>query len=148
METQMTQEMYLKWGYIVALCIVFVSVYRDIRQHRINIYLFIEGIFLAVVTRVMTDAPLKEGVVGCIPGILFLICGYMTRHAIGYGDGWMFMIIGMCLGIQESVLVLSICLILIAIYGLFMMVVRKKTRKTAVAVMPWLFFSLLIGCLM
>lgn len=148
METQMTQEMYLKWGYIVALCIVFVSVYRDIRQHRINIYLLIAGSFLAVVTRVMTDAPLKEGVVGCIPGILFLICGYMTRHAIGYGDGWMFMIIGMCLGIQESVLVLSICLILIAIYGLFMMVVRKKTRKTAVAVMPWLFFSLLIGCLM
>ena len=96
----------------------------------------------------MTDAPLKEGVVGCIPGILFLICGYMTRHAIGYGDGWMFMIIGMCLGIRESVLVLSICLIFIAIYGLFMMVVRKKTRKTAVAVMPWLFFSLLIGCLM
>ena len=125
METQMTQEMYLKWGYIVALCIVFVSVYRDIRQHRINIYLLIAGSFLAVVTRVMTDAPLKEGV-----------------------DGWMFMIIGMCLGIRESVLVLSICLIFIAIYGLFMMVVRKKTRKTAVAVMPWLFFSLLIGCLM
>ena len=117
-------------------------------ENRINIYLLIAGSLLAVVTRVMTDAPLKEGVVGCIPGILFLICGYMTRHAIGYGDGWMFMIIGMCLGIRESVLVLSICLIFIAIYGLFMMVVRKKTRKTAVAVMPWLFFSLLIGCLM
>lgn len=148
METQMMQEMYLKWGYIVALCIVFVSVYRDIRQHRINIYLLIAGSLLAVFTRVLADAPLKEGIVGCIPGILFIICGYMTRHAIGYGDGWMFMIIGMCLGIRESVLVLSICLIFIAIYGLFMMVVRKKSRKTAVAVMPWLFFSLLIGCLM
>ena len=148
METQMTQEMYLKWGYIVALCIVFVSVYRDIRQHRINIYLLIAGSLLAVFTRVLADAPLKEGIVGCIPGILFIICGYMTRHAIGYGDGWMFMIIGMCLGIREIVLVLSICLIFIAIYGLFMMVVRKKSRKTAVAVMPWLFFALLIGCWM
>ena len=148
METQMTQEMYLKWGYIVALCIVFVSVYRDIRQHRINIYLLIAGSLFAVFIRVLADVPLKEGIVGCIPGILFLICGYMTHHAIGYGDGWMFMIIGMCLGIRESVLVLSICLIFIAIYGLFMMVVRKKARKTAVAVMPWLFFSLLIGCLM
>lgn len=133
-------------GYIVALIIVCISVWRDMIHHQISLYLLVGGSIAAVVMRIMTEASFKEGIVGCIPGMIFLICGYVTRHAVGYGDGWMFMIIGMCLGIKESVMVLSVCLIMIAVYGLFIMIIRKKTRKTAVAVMPWLLCALLVCC--
>ena len=144
---QFEMETYLKWAYIVAGCIVFTAIFRDIMQRRISIYLLAVGSLLSVLLRIVLEAPLKEGIAGCIPGMIFLICGYISRRAIGYGDGWMFMITGMCIGIREIILVLSICLVLIAVYGLFAIVIRKKSRKTAVAVMPWLFFSLLIGSL-
>ncbi|MDE6202863.1 MAG: A24 family peptidase [Lachnospiraceae bacterium] len=86
---------------------------------------------------------------GAVSGIIFFMAYVVSRHAIGMGDVKLFAVIGMCLGIKTTYLVMIVSLILSAIYGGCMVLGKKKNMKDEIAFGPFAaagtFLVLLIG---
>ncbi len=74
---------------------------------------------------------------GLVSGLIFFMAYVISRHAIGMGDVKLFAVIGMCLGIKTTYLVMIVSLILSAIYGGCMVMGKKKSMKDEIAFGPF-----------
>ncbi len=80
-------------------------------------------------------------ILALLPGAICLLIGYVTRQAVGYGDGILLCALGMLYSLEE---VLDICIIasLIAgIVGLVLLVVFKKKGSYQIPFVPFLFLG-------
>lgn len=76
---------------------------------------------------------------------LFLILSVMTSGEIGLGDGWILLALGLMLYTTEYIRMLSISLILTAVYGGFLLVAAGKSRKTEIPLVPFLLLGYVGG---
>lgn len=76
-------------------------------------------------------------------GFFILLCAYVSRESIGYGDGLIMIITGILLGGYENLELLLLALFLSSIFGLAMIIIGKQ-RKVGLPFVPFLFVSLLI----
>lgn len=93
---------------------------------------------------------LLRGLIGLLPGVLFLLLGKLTRESVGYGDGYMICIIGMYLGLKKTVVLVFIALFLISISSILLLLLRKVNRKSELPFVPALlaaFFMQNMMCL-
>lgn len=74
---------------------------------------------------------------GIISGIIFFMAYVISRHAIGMGDVKLFAVIGMCLGFKTTYLVMVVSLLLSALYGGGMVLLKKKSMKDEIAFGPF-----------
>jgi leader peptidase (prepilin peptidase)/N-methyltransferase len=73
-----------------------------------------------------------------IPGLVVLFLAWLTRETIGYGDGWVLLILGCFLPLVDIV---NLCMIAITIAGLvalFLILVLRKGRKAQMPFVPFL----------
>ena len=93
---------------------------EDIRQRKITvtITLFsgILGIFLHILFQ---NRSIYEMMFGAVPGMFILALGYVTEGKIGMGDGAVFMLTGLYLGIWENLILMLLTFFLAGIWGLF-----------------------------
>ncbi len=86
---------------------------------------------------------------GAVSGVIFFAAYILSRHAVGMGDVKLFAVIGMCLGVKTTYLVMVLSLILSALYGGVMVLRKKKGMKDEIAFGPFIaagtFIILLIG---
>lgn len=74
---------------------------------------------------------------GMVSGMIFFMAYVISRHAIGMGDVKLFAVIGMCLGFKTTYLVMVVSLILSALYGGGMVLMKKKSMKDEIAFGPF-----------
>lgn len=74
---------------------------------------------------------------GCI-GAAFLFVGWITKEAIGYGDGLGIMIIGILLGWKKMFCVVFTAFLLSGICGIWKLVVLKESRDKTMPFYPFL----------
>ena len=73
-----------------------------------------------------------------LPGGAALLFAWMTRESIGYGDALVILCMG-CFLPTEEILNLGMCALTLAgIWALFLLLVRKKNRKTQIPFVPFL----------
>jgi len=86
---------------------------------------------------------------GAISGAVFFVAYVLSRHAIGMGDVKLFAVIGLCLGFRTTYLVMIMSLVFSALYGVGMVLRKKKGMKDEIAFGPFIaagtFITLLIG---
>lgn len=86
---------------------------------------------------------------GLVSGLIFFMAYVVSRHAIGMGDVKLFAVIGMCLGVKTTYLVMIVSLILSAVYGGCMVLRKKKSMKDEISFGPFAaagtFLIMLIG---
>lgn len=73
-----------------------------------------------------------------LPGCVMLLLAWFTRESIGYGDGFVVLCLGCFLDVWE---VLNICMAALTLSGLaalFLLLVKKKNRKTQMPFVPFL----------
>lgn len=75
---------------------------------------------------------------GAVSGIIFFAAYVLSRHAIGMGDVKLFAVIGMCLGLSATYMVMVVSLILSALYGGFMVLRKKISMKDEIAFGPFI----------
>ncbi len=78
-----------------------------------------------------------------LPGIFLLLLGKITKQAIGYGDGLVVLVVGIYLGLTETVYVVIAALFLSSFWGAFHMLRNKTNRKSELPWIPFLFAAVL-----
>lgn len=70
-------------------------------------------------------------------GIILLVIAKISRQSIGYGDGIVFLVLGMWIGIWNSIVLLLFALIGSSIVSLFLILVIKKKKTYKIAFIPF-----------
>lgn len=115
---------------------------EDIRQRKITvtITLFsgILGIFLHILFQ---NRSIYEMMFGAVPGMFILALGYVTEGKIGMGDGAVFMLTGLYLGIWENLILVLLTFFLAGIWGLFLFTAGRKKKTECMPLIPFLFLG-------
>lgn len=109
------------------------------------------GIIVAVVLRLC--GTIEEGsafmaVLSVIPGVMLWMISFVTREKVGYGDGWMLIMIGLFVGMWRCFLILLIGLISESFIVLVLLAVQRISRDRRIPFAPFLLFGMgVILCL-
>ena len=86
---------------------------------------------------------------GAMVGAIFVMISKLTKEAIGYGDSFAIIILGIYLGIWGLLEVLVSAFLVLGVIGLFTFVLQKKRGNWSLPFFPFLtvgyLFSVLIG---
>lgn len=77
-----------------------------------------------------------------LPGVIFWIISFMTREKVGYGDGWVLMMIGLFVGGTRCFLILMLSLMMESVILLLLLAFRKIRRDAEVPFVPFLLLGL------
>lgn len=110
---------------------------EDIRHKRIRIiYPVIWGCAGCVLH--MAGGQFLPVLIGCLPGLALLGISWVTRGAVGMGDGVIVMVMGIFTGFWSSLLFLFWALAAAAVIGCGMMISGKWGRKKQIPFVPFL----------
>lgn len=113
----------------------------DVRTRKINT---IVCILFGGIGLFMFDVRNSKSVLSVAGGILtgacLMVLSYLTREAVGMGDGWVVAAVGIWAGGEKTLAALMGALFLAAGFGIVRMVLRKADGKTEMAFVP--FFTL------
>lgn len=82
-------------------------------------------------------ALISQSCLGTLVGVSLLVFSWFSRESIGFGDGWLFVITGVFLGIWENFVLLFGSLILVGIFAVTCLVLKKIERNDRVALAPF-----------
>lgn len=81
---------------------------------------------------------------GLIPGGFILIIAYLTGK-IGYGDGWLLLIVGLVLGYRSSIILFLSSLFLISAMSITLILVKKAKKEMELPYIPFLAAATLVN---
>lgn len=83
-----------------------------------------------------------------LPGIIFWMLSLITGEKVGYGDGWMLVMIGLFMGLWRCFLILLTGLVSESLVVLFLLAFRKISRDRQIPFAPFLLFGMgVVVCL-
>ena len=131
------------------LCtVVFLAMnsWLDIRRREISLLLTVVyagcGIIYSILQgRKIQDVLIPAGI------ILFLAAGLISRGAIGAGDCWILLALGALLDTETYIRMLCIGFFLAAFWSGILLVIRRKSRKTEIPLVPFLLAGYIGGIL-
>ena len=115
---------------VIALFILLTSSFADVRRHEISLFWAgaggIAGIF-ALCMESGKDTPLPASI---LPGICFLLFSFLSRGAVGAGDGLVLIALAGCLPVTD-ILIIAFCgLFLASVYAGFMLLGGSGSRRS------------------
>lgn len=121
---------------VVLLVLIFESVadikFRSISAIRLLIY-FVAALSANFIFGYQTMISMIGGIV---VGIIVLVYGFFTHEGIGYGDGILFVCLGVALGASENLRLLFFSLVAISVTGGIYAIVGKKNIKVQIPFVP------------
>ena len=107
---------------------------KRIRLAVVNIFAILGIVFHIIYERITWLDMLG----GAAVGVLLLIIGYFSKEKIGYGDGLLFMATGIYLGFWNNLVLLWLSTSLAGIYGLILMLFKKRKRDSEIPLVPFM----------
>lgn len=77
-----------------------------------------------------------------VPGAVFFALSFVTREKVGYGDGWILLMIGLFLGLLPCFFVLLFGLLLESVVALALLVFKKAKRDKEIPFSPFLLLGM------
>ena len=115
---------------VIALFILSANSFTDVRRHEISPILTAAGGIAGIVIWRMEsgqDTPLPASI---LPGICFLLVSFLSRGAVGAGDGLVLIALAGCLPVTD-ILIIAFCgLFLASVYAGFMLLGGSGSRRS------------------
>lgn len=124
----------------LAVCAVFDGLYRQIPL--IVVWL---GMLTAVCLQIygaMGETGLPAAAVSLLPGAGFFLLSFLSGEKVGYGDGWVLLMIGLFLGVYRCFLILLIGLLAESAVAIVLLAFRKIQRDKEIPFSPFLLLGL------
>lgn len=127
--------------------IVFLGIngWKDWKKREISLLLTAIYGCIGFFTSVAAGRPVEDYLVPAGLGILFLVTGLATDGALGLGDGWLLISLALMLDTGEYIKILFGGMLLAAATGAVLLVICKKSRKTEIPFVPFLFLAYVGG---
>lgn len=126
--------------FFLAVCAVF-----DGLQKKIPLAAVWLGILTALCLRAggfMGEVSLLSVAFSMVPGAVFFLLGFVTREKVGYGDGWVLLMIGLFLDLPRCFLILLAALLIESATALILLVLRKIQRDREIPFCPFLLLGM------
>ncbi len=116
--------------------------YLDMKNKELPVKFFVAfGMAGILYNKIYHYQSIASMVLGVCTGCIFLIIGWITKEAIGYGDGLGVLVLGIMEGAKGILPVLFAAFCLSGVYGLWRMFVMKGTREDTIPFFPFLFIG-------
>ena len=132
------------------LCtVVFLAMnsWLDIRRREISLLLTVVYAGCGIICSILQGRKIQDVLIPAGIGILFLAAGLISRGAIGAGDCWILLALGALLDTETYIRMLCIGLFLAAFWSGILLVIRRKSRKTEIPLVPFLLAGYIGGIL-
>ncbi len=126
--------------FFLAVCAVF-----DGLQKQIPLAAVWLGILTAVCLRaggVMGEVSPISTALSLVPGAVFFLLGLVTGEKVGYGDGWVLLMIGVFLDFPRCFLILLAGLLIESAVALVLLVFKKSKRDKEIPFCPFLLLGM------
>ena len=124
------------WFVLILLAVASVI---DWRKREIPItLLFIMSAGITIFAIYCKDITIWYRLAGGALGIMLFVVSTVTKEAIGYGDSWLILLLGVQLGILRVLQLLFAASLLAVIFAVFYLWVRKWNRKSTLPFVPFL----------
>ncbi|MCI5640976.1 MAG: prepilin peptidase [Lachnospiraceae bacterium] len=128
------------------LCVALgISSVVDIHRKEIPVVvLFIAAIWISVVLYLQGELQYGRMLgVFAIWGI-FTMISLLTKGRLGVGDGMLFALVGLAMGIQSNIAIIMLCFLFAFVLAVGMIALRKATRQTQMPLAPLVFVSTIV----
>ncbi len=98
-------------------------------------------IVIAVLRFTVVDISLWDTAAGIAIGGLFFLISRFTREAIGYGDSWLILILGIFTGGRRLLLVVFVAMFAISTFAIAAAIKSGWNRKKTIPFVPFLFLA-------
>ena len=115
----------------------------DINKKELPGKMLVGGVIAAFIYGIWNDRGAGL-LLGCIPGVLLLLMGFLTKEKVGYGDGIMVLVLGLWLKWPESVLVYFIAQFGVLFWAVALLWLKKAPRELKIPFAPFLTAALFI----
>ena len=132
------------------LCtVVFLAMnsWLDIRRREISLLLTVVYAGCGIIYSILQGRKIQDVLIPAGIGILFLEAGLISRGAIGAGDCWILLALGALLDTETYIRMLCIGFFLAAFWSGILLVIRRKSRKTEIPLVPFLLAGYIGGIL-
>lgn len=116
----------------------------DCMYRQIPIWVTVAGGSIGVCVSIMNGRPWIEVGMGLLPGVICLLIGWITREAIGYGDGFLLCAMGMYLSLEAIVMIIMLASIFAGIVGLILIILRRVKKRDLLPFVPFLLVATII----
>lgn len=124
----------------LAVCAVF-----DSLQKQIPLAVVWLGMLAAVCLRAngfMGENGMVSAALSLIPGAGFFLLSFLTREKVGYGDGWVLLMIGLFSDFSRCFLILLIGLFLESAVAVVLLALKKIQRDKEIPFSPFLLLGM------
>lgn len=124
---------------VIGCCYLFILSIQDIRRNMVSgLFLAAGGLAATIVQIIFRSQAVEHTVGGFIIGFIFMGISWITKEALGYGDSFLIMIIGIYIGIWNLISVLLISFLFAAAYSMGSLVRHRFCRKKVLPFIPFL----------
>lgn len=122
-------------GLVIAMLAI--ETISDVRKHTVSgIRIIVFMVIGIVLNCIMKYQSVWSVVGGIVVGMTLLGYSLITKGGIGFGDGLVFICLGVYLGLSENLKLLFFSLLAAAVFGGVYALIRKKSIKTHIPFMP------------
>ena len=116
----------------------------DCRYRQIPISVTVIGGFVGLIFSMLEKRAPTDVFMGLLPGIVCLFIGWITREAVGYGDGFLLCAMGMYLSVEGIVAIIMGASFFAGILGMILIIFRKKKGTDQLPFVPFLLVAAVI----
>lgn len=129
----------MQYEYIAAIIFILIGTIFDIKKKEIPILLIVIFGIVSIALAVRVENQNWQMVLfSLIPGATMLALSLCTRESIGYGDGFVVLVLGVLLGISKCLSCVFLGFFLSSVYSLLLLVFKKVNGKSRFPYMPFL----------
>lgn len=124
----------------LAVCAVF-----DGFRRQIPLVVVWLGILTAICLRIngiMGEEGVAAVLLSLMPGTGFFLLSFLTREKVGYGDGWVLLMIGLFSGFFRCFLILLVGLLLESMAAVILLSLKKIQRDKEIPFSPFLLLGM------
>ena len=133
------QDKKLRW--LICTIYLLVCAIQDIRRRKIGIPLSAcagcAALLLNAVSVITGRSSMPFCLGGLLPGALLLVLAFVSRGALGSGDGICFLVLGAFLGAPVTWILLLCALLCAALFGAVLLALHQAGRKTRIPFLPF-----------
>lgn len=133
------------WVEIVLFLFLAVCAVFDGLDRQVPLVVVWLGMLTAVcfhISGVMGEISLMTAVLSLLPGAGFFLLSFFTGEKVGYGDGWVLLMIGLFLGGYQCFLILLVGLIVESAAAIVLLVFGKIKRDGEIPFLPFLLLGM------
>lgn len=87
---------------------------------------------------------IKEMAIRLLPGLIFLLCSRITREKVGYGDGILLLVLGICFPAVFLWQIWITAVFLITLWAGILLCTKRGNRDTRIPFIPFLWLANMI----